>query len=68
MEAGNDANPRRGGVRLYDPATGKVLATLKGDPGPVAPLAFSPNGRLLATGSFDAKTTLWRLPVAYEPE
>jgi WD40 repeat protein len=68
MESGKGANPRRGAVRLYETATGKALATLKGDPGPVAPLAFSPNGRLLATGSWNGKITLWSLPAAYEEE
>ena len=56
---------RRGAVRLYETATGKVLATLKGDPGPLFPLVFSPNGRLLASGSFDHNITVWSLPLRY---
>jgi WD40 repeat protein len=36
-------------VGLYEVATGKMLATLKGDPGVSGPLVFSPDGRTLAT-------------------
>ncbi len=68
-ESGKDADPRRGAVRLYATATGKVLATLMGNPGPCTPLAFSPDGRLLATGSEGkGKITLWDLPAAYAEE
>jgi dipeptidyl aminopeptidase/acylaminoacyl peptidase len=35
-------------VRLFDPATGKLLATLTGHAGLVRSLAFSPDGELLA--------------------
>jgi len=62
-----DSTPQAGSVRLYEVATGKVLATLRGKPGPISPLAFSPDGRLLASGSFDAKITLWELPARYAP-
>jgi WD40 repeat protein len=42
-----------------------VLATLEGKPGPISPLAFSPDGRTLASGSFDRDITLWRLPLVW---
>jgi WD40 repeat protein len=61
-----DSSPNAGSVRLYDTTTGKVLATLTGKPGPISPLAFSPKGRLLASGSFDGKVTLWSLPARYD--
>jgi WD40 repeat protein len=68
MEGENDANPLRHAVRLYDTATGKVLATLTGNPAPSHPLAFSPNGRLLAAGTYEGKITLWSLPAFYAEE
>jgi WD40 repeat protein len=61
-----DANPPAGSVRLYEVNTGKVLATLEGKQQPIGPLAFSPDGRILATGSAnfcpDYDITLWSLP------
>lgn len=59
----NDAHPAKGSIRIYETTTGRVLATLRGDPGPISPVAFSPDGRLLATGTFFKPTiTLWSLP------
>jgi WD40 repeat protein len=47
-------------VRLWDPATGQLTATLEGHAGSVRAVAFSPDGRQLATAS-DADNTvrLW---------
>ena len=43
------AGPRpRGEVRLWDPATGKELAALRGYPGAVRCLAVSPDGKIIA--------------------
>lgn len=52
-------------VRLYEIATGKVLATLPGNPSPSSPLVFSPDGRTLATGDGGPEITLWSLPARY---
>ena len=41
------------------PAQAKPLATLKGHKGTVAAVAFSPNGKLLASGAWDRQIRLW---------
>jgi WD40 repeat protein len=45
-------------VRLWDPATGKLRATLP-HPSAVRCLAFAPDGQTLATGSDDGGVKLW---------
>ena len=42
-------------ARLWDLATGEHLRTLTGHTGPVRGVAFSPDGRLLATASYDRR-------------
>jgi len=46
-------------IRLWDAATGRPLAVLKGHAGEVLALAISPDGRRLATGGGDNTLRLW---------
>ena len=46
-------------AKLWDPASGRCIATLSGHEDRVWALAFSPNGRCLATGGVDTSIRLW---------
>ena len=46
-------------IRLWEVATGENIATFWGHPTDVQDLAFSPDGTLLASGSFDGTILLW---------
>src|SRR5262249_291200 len=48
-------------IRLLELSSGKELHTLTGHSSPILSLAFSPNGRLLASGSFDQTVRLWEV-------
>ncbi len=51
-------------VKLWDVETGRALASLEGHEGFIASLAFSPDGRLLATGGMDELVGLFQLKPA----
>ena len=48
-------------IRLWDVASGENITTLWGHPTDIQSLAFSPDGTLLASGSFDGAIMLWDL-------
>ena len=50
---------RKVSIRLWDVATGENIATFWGHPTDVQCLAFSPDGAILASGSFDGTILLW---------
>ena len=55
-------------VRVYDWPRGKVLHTFTGHRGPVTALAFSPDGKTLASGSADTTVLLWNLTALTAPK
>jgi WD40 repeat protein len=54
------------GVNVYRTATRSVLHTLKGHRLPIKALAYSPDGKLLASGSVDATVRLWEAATGKE--
>ena len=61
--AGNWETPNAGGeVFVVDAATGKQRFELTGHSARVAGLAFAPDGKSLATGSWDKSVRLWSAP------
>ncbi|MBL9171550.1 MAG: serine/threonine protein kinase [Verrucomicrobiales bacterium] len=44
---------RRGQIQIIEAATGKLQRTLEGKQGPIRSIAFSPNGKFLASGCQD---------------
>ena len=55
----------RGGVLLIDVSSGKLLENHDAGIAAVRSLAFSPDGRLLATGDRDWTIKLWDVPTAW---
>jgi hypothetical protein len=50
-----------GFIRLWDPTTGKEIRHLNSGQGGAQVLAFSPDGKYLASGGWDNKVHLWRV-------
>jgi len=48
-------------IRLWDVSTGENIATFRGHPTDVQDLTFSPDGMLLASGSYDNTVLLWNM-------
>ena len=48
-------------VRLYDMSTGEIIAIFEGHNNYVSSVQFTPNGRALASGSYDGTILVWDL-------
>jgi WD40 repeat protein len=59
MGSGRGAGPRQNLVKLRDATTGKELATLKGYNERVLSIAFSQDGKWIATAGGDATVRIW---------
>src|SRR5678815_4140005 len=51
-------------IRLWDIATGEQVAALSGHNEDVSSLAFSPDGKFLASGMYDTTALVWEVPAA----
>jgi hypothetical protein len=53
------SGPYNTSVHLWDVVTGKELAVFKGHTMPVTAVAFAPNGKTLASASYDTTALIW---------
>jgi len=53
-------------VRIWDPATGRLVHELTGFRAEIEAVAFSPDGSILATGDWAGDIRFWRLPSGQE--
>jgi eukaryotic-like serine/threonine-protein kinase len=53
-------------VKVWEVATGRERASLKGHTGPVSSVAFSGDGKTLASGSYDNTIRLWEVATGRE--
>ena len=61
LAAGEGSPGRSGAVRIFDVATGKTAANFRESKDVIYSLAFSPDGKLLATGGIDPAVRIWNV-------
>jgi len=62
LAAGGGQKDSVGEIRLWNLTSEKIIATLEGHNDWISKLAFSPNGKILASASPDGTIILWEMP------